>query len=110
MLQYVKNLFAKKKHQEIFVKDVDIGVFLELEYKDPKTVGIISEHSLTCTRLNDDELKNRKIQGFTISKYFDNNLRIWFIGVRACKKYGNEIKERDFLFLENEIEKIRILH
>ena len=101
--------FFKNVKKEILIKDLEIGSFLELEYKHPSKVGIINSNALTCTRLNEDELKNRKIQGFIISKYFDNELRIWFLGIRSCKKNGNEIKERNFLFLETEIEKYRIL-
>ena len=102
-----KKLFNKKK--EISIKDLEIGSFLKLEYKDPKTIGIISQNSLTCTRLNNDELINRKIQGFVITKYYNNDLRLWFIGIRACKKNGNQIFERDFLFLETEIKEFELL-
>lgn len=108
MLSYFRDFFKKKPKLE--VKDLTIGVFLELEYKHPKSVGIITPNSLTCTRLNSDELENRKIQGFATNKYFNKELRIWFVSVRSCKKVGNEIIERDYLFLENEIERIRLLN
>ena len=110
VLENIKNIFKKQFNKNtISIKELDIGNFLELEYKDPKTIGIINSNTLTCTRLNQDELTNRKIKGFVTSKQFDNNLRIWFIGFRSCKKNGNEMLERNFLFLETEIEKIKLL-
>ena len=98
-----------KKETKIELRELEIGSFIEVSYKDPKSLGIISENTLTCTRLNQDEVINRKITGFITSKYFDDYLRIWFLGVRACKKNGNQIIERDFLFMENEIEKYKLL-
>jgi hypothetical protein len=108
MFQYLKSIFNSKENN-LSIKDVELGKFLELEYKHPNSLGIINSNSLTCTRLNQDELQNRKIQGFITSKYFDNNLRIWFLGIKSYKKNGNEMIERNYLFIENEIEKIRLL-
>lgn len=110
MFEFIKNMFKKTEEAPTNVENLEMGSFIELSYKHPKDVGIINKDHLTCTRLNLDEIENRKIKGFVYSKYYDKNLRKWLLGVRACKKNGNEMIERDFLFLEYEIEKIRVLN
>jgi hypothetical protein len=91
------------------IKDLKVGQMLELEYKHPKDVGIINSDHLTTTRLNPDEIDNRKIQGVVINVFREENTRTWVLGIRVHKQQNNFMVQRDFLLMEYEIVNFRIL-
>ena len=99
----------KKPNTKTPIKELKVGQMLELEYKHPKDVGIINSNHLTTTRLNADELDNRKIHGVVINVFREENTRTWVLGIRVHKKQNNFMVQRDFLFMEYEIKNYRIL-
>lgn len=85
------------------LEDFKIGDFVELEYKDPRTLGFNSSSSLTLTRFNHDELDNRVIRGVVSKNYYEpkpldeNIIEISTIKNDSVRKY---------LILSHEIQKI----
>jgi hypothetical protein len=106
-LQKLKSMF--KKQEPVKISDLKIGDVVELSYHHPKDLGFFNENQLTCTRLNPDELENRKIKGIIISVYRNQEIYRWFLEVKTHKTYDSIPVERCFLFMENEIETIRKL-
>ena len=109
LLNFLKSLQNKKN---LDFKDLQIGQVVEIKYKDPKAMGFLN-NTITCTRLNDDEMKYRVIKETVISKYRQKDLYKWLVGIKSFKKiiHNNEeiSYEREYLFLEEEIEYIREL-
>lgn len=103
------NLKISKQKSLAPIKDLKVGQMLELEYKHPKDVGIINSDHLTTTRLNPDELDNRRVQGVVIHVFREDTTRTWVLGIRVHKKQNDYMVQRDFLFMEYEIKNYRIL-
>jgi len=107
---YIKSF---RKAKILAFKDIQVGQLVELKYKHPNEMGFLN-NSTTCTRLNDDELNSRIIKGSIISKYKQQSLYKWLIGIKSFKMVlidGQEVSfEREYLFLEEEIEYIRELN
>jgi len=110
MFEFFKRFFSKKEEIEVFnPENFQPGQLVELEYIDPKKIGIISDNSLTFTRLNHDELNNRIIRG-TIERITKNNqLKCFMIAVKCFKQIEHETIVREYLFLDYEIKKCRVL-
>ena len=102
--------FRKNKSQKFLeVKEAQPGQIVEIRFHDPRKLGMHDPLGLSCTRFNDDELENRLIQGTV--EHVDNwegspNFG-WFISVTSIKGAG---QQRKYLFLEHEIDTIRILN
>lgn len=104
----IKQLFSKRpKQQFISVGEAEIGQLVEVEFRDPRTLGIQVPGQLTCTRFNPDEYEDRKFKGFIV-----------FVGKwEGGPEYGKYIvvstnrlnRQRQFLFLAAEIESIRLI-
>lgn len=104
--------------QSAFV-NADIGTAdpIELEFKDPRKIGIIDKlgNHTTLTRFNPDEFENRIVKGI-VSKIWKEEglLNQWLIEVvahvKSHTKSGTEIiLSRKFVLFDNEIEWIRKL-
>lgn len=104
-LQKLKGLF--KKEPLITVADLQVGDIVELSYRHPKDLGFFNDNELICTRLNPDEIENRKIKGIVVKTFRNQELYKWFLEVKTQKVYGNMPVERCFLFMEDEIETLR---
>lgn len=105
MLQKLKKFF--KKSTPITIADLQVGDIVELSYYHPKELGFFNDNEFTCTRLNPDEIQNRKIKGIVVKTFKNQDLYKWFIEVKTQKIYDNIPVERCFLFLEDEIETLR---
>jgi hypothetical protein len=111
MLQILKNFFINKNtdNSSFNPEEFQAGQLVELEYVDPKKTGIISDNTLTFTRLNRDELENRIVRG-TIERITKNTqLKCYMIALKCFKQMENETVVREYLFLDYEIVKCREL-
>jgi len=96
------------KNKFVSVDEVQLGQMVEVRFHDPRHLGIQVPGQLTCTRFNPDEFEDRVIKGFLTFK------GKWDGG----PNYGNYIivesrkqdQRRDFLFLQQEIDTIRVLN
>lgn len=96
-----------KKGKPITIADLTIGDLVEVSYHHPKDLGFFTENQLTCTRLNPDELDNRKIKGIVIRTFKNPDIFKWFIEIKTQKIYDGFSVDRCFLLMETEIEMIR---
>ena len=105
-----KKFFFKENIEKKFnPEEFQSGQLVEMEYVDPKTIGIISPNSLTFTRLNHDEIENRVIRG-TIERITKNKvLNCYVIAVKCLKKIEHDTIVRQYLFLDYEIKRCRVL-
>jgi hypothetical protein len=91
------------------IKDLSVGKAVEVKFKDPKTIGFIDNRELSYTRFNPDELVGeRLIQGIV------EKIELWpnigyVLTVATFQMRNNQSRFRSFMFLENEIENIRLL-
>lgn len=105
MFEKLKNFF--KKEEKITIADLKVGDIVELTYYHPKELGFFNDNELICTRLNPDEIENRKIKGVVVKTFKNQELYKWFIEVKTHKVYDNIPVERCFLLMEDEIETLR---
>jgi len=110
LVEKIKDLWKPKPAIQHSVRELQIGQFVEVSYKHPSQIGIVDGKNLTCTRLNPDEIDNRKIQGVVIQVVREELTRTWLLGIRVHKTLSKATIQRDFLFMEYEIEKLRILN
>lgn len=105
---FFSDLFSKKKAPAfVGVDDVELGQMVEVIFRDPRDLGIQVPGQLTCTRFNEDEFKDRTVRGFVKHK-----------GVHSGQPRGRYItietrkheRERNFLFLDYEIESMRLIN
>lgn len=113
MFEFFRSFFKKKEKENSvsqLIQELETGQYVELEYKHPNEVGVVGGQGLTCTRLNQDEINNRVIQGTILFSQRDDSIRKWLISIKVFKKHeSGEIRERQFLFIEDEIKKLRLL-
>lgn len=112
MYQILKHIFYKKKLQKnkFDIKFLSLGQFVELEYIDPKKIGIINKDTLTFTRLNKDEIENRIIQGYVERIIENKELKCNMVKIKTFKPlFDGSTKVREYLFLDYEIIKCRVL-
>lgn len=105
MFKLLKNFFNKEL--PITIADLQTGDIVELTYYHPKELGFFNDNEFICTRLNPDEIQNRKIKGIVVKTFKNQELYKWFLEVKTQKVYDNMPVERCFLFMEDEIETIR---
>ena len=94
------------KETFITLDEAHLGQMVEVTFRDPRTLGIQMPGQLTCTRFNPDEFENRKVKGFVKQ-----------VGEHSATPFGRYITiearkfdmERSFLFLDYEIETMRII-
>ncbi len=108
--QIIENTFD---NSEISVTDI-----VELQFKDPREIGILQPNSTSHTRFNEGEFENsanRTIKGIVTKLWKENgSINEWMIEVLFVKKPINEsyvspVKERKLLLLSSELEWIRKL-
>ena len=109
LFQKLVDYLRGTKNPSVTVEELKIGNILELTYKHPREVGIVGEDSLTVTRLNQDELDNRTIQGTVTNVFREKSLYKWFLCVRVYKNNNGISSLREFTFMEDEIESFRLL-
>lgn len=105
MFETFKKLFKKKV--PVTIADLQIGDIVELSYYHPQELGFFNDNEFTCTRLNPDEIENRKIKGIVVKTFKNQDLYKWFLEIKTQKVYGNVPVERCFLFIEDEVETLR---
>ena len=107
LLDRLRNLFSHKKQDDLVTVDaVEIGQLVEVTFFDPRTLGIQVPGQLTCTRFNPDEFEDRKVKGFV--KHKGDHSAIPFGKTLTIETRRLE-REREFLFLDYEIESMRII-
>lgn len=106
MLKNLKKLF-KKSEQKTTIAELKTGDIVELSYFHPKELGFFNDNEFTCTRLNPDEIQNRKIKGIVVKTFKNEELYKWFLEVKTQKVYNDVPFDRNFLFMEDEIETLR---
>jgi len=93
--------------------DIVLSDAVELEFKDPRKIGIIDSlgNHTTLTRFNPEEFENRVVKGIVARVWKEANpLNQWLIEVSTQLKLKNDVTvTRKFVFLDNEIEWIRKL-
>lgn len=93
--------------------DIVLSDAVELEFKDPRKIGIIDQlgNHTTLTRFNPEEFENRVVKGIVARVWKeDRPLNQWLIEVSTQLKLKNDVTvTRKFVFLDNEIEWIRKL-
>lgn len=109
-MSFWARIFKTKKEktpQEVF-SELKLGDLVSVEYRHPKEIGILSGQSLTFTRLNREELDNRKIRG-TISSIRNKDLplKMMIVEVSTFESPAMPGTLRKFLFLAEEISKIK---
>jgi hypothetical protein len=102
-----------KSEKMVSVSDLVPGDFIRVFLKDPKEVGIISEvHSLSYQRLDEEDIRTRKVDGFFISADTRRpapGAVLKLVEVNVVKRRGNQTKLVSYVFLGEEIEKIEFL-
>lgn len=101
---FFSKFFKKKKY--LTIDEVQIGQMVEVTFRDPRDIGIQVPGQLTCTRFNPEEFEKRVVKGFVKHK-----------GEHNATPFGKHItietrrleRQREFLFLDYEIETIRAI-
>jgi hypothetical protein len=110
MIGWLKSLLPKKKKKKAHtqIKDLVKGQMVEVKFRHPTEVGIFDKNTLTCTRFNPHELKNRCVHGFVkqVAKWSGGPNFGNYLVVESSNTEGNR---REYLFLQSEIKSIRIL-
>ncbi len=114
MFEFIKNIFATNKSSEdkVDLKQFEVGDYVELEFRDPKTLGIISPDTLSFTRLNKDELKNRIIRGCIERILWVEELNAYSVAVKSFKldtKHAKFLIVREYLFMDYELLYCRLM-
>lgn len=99
--------FFTKKPIPFNIEEFIIGQMVELEYHDPKTIGIIVPNSTTFTRLNPDEMDNRVIRGTIERINWNDSLACNVVTIKTFKMVNKVSVVRTYLFLEAEIKTCR---
>lgn len=80
-----------------------------MEYCDPKTVGIISDNTLSNTRLNADELENRVIRGCVERVQYEPGANSHSIKIKTFKVNNGYLAVREFMLMSYEVTNYRVL-
>ena len=88
---------------------MNVGDWVEMEYCDPKTVGIISANTLSNTRLNADELENRVIRGCIERVQYETAANSYSIKIKTFKVKDGYLSVREFMLMSFEVTNYRIL-
>lgn len=109
-MSFWSKIFGRKKEktpEETFA-ELKLGDLVSVEYRHPKEIGIVTGESLTYTRLNHEEIDNRKIRG-TISSIRNKDLplKMMVVEVSTYESPAMPGTLRRFLFLAEEISKIK---
>lgn len=79
-----------------------------IEFKDPRTMGIVTKDASHLIRFNPGELDDRVVRGTVTRIWFEGiPLNTRLIEIALVKDQGNSV--RKMLFLEEEIERIEKL-
>ena len=110
VLDLLKQFFSGKsvkKHKTALDK-LKTGQAIEVRFRDPKTLGFMDKNELSYTRFNPDELENRTLQGIVEHVVWEHDIG-WLLKVSTFQVRGNKPLFRSYLFLEQEIEYVRVL-
>jgi hypothetical protein len=110
VLALLKQFFSGKstKKHKIALDKLKTGQAIEVRFHDPKTLGFINQNELSYTRLNPDELEDRTIQGIVEHVTWEHDIG-HLLKVATFQIRENKPLFRSYLFLEGEIEYVRVL-
>ena len=111
MMNFIKTLFNKEKEKIKsnfdLIKEIPIGIVIKINFKDPRTIGIIDPSSKLTRRYDEEDLKNRILIGTVLTKKLMNDMLFIELG---CFKIRNGMRvERTYTLMVEEIEHIEII-
>lgn len=110
MLEWLKTLFAKKKPQKTYGwDDLLSGDYVEISLKDPRSIGIISDPSMTFQRLDADDLATLKIKGYVVATRLVNPGKVELLEIEVVKRRGSNTRLMTYTILREEVESLKLL-
>lgn len=111
LINYFKALFSKKEEPDLdtFLEALKTGDWVEFEYYHPNEIGIISNNTLSNTRLNPDELKDRVIRGCIERVRWEDGAAGYSISIKTFKVNENYLTLREFMLMSYEVKTYRYL-
>jgi len=111
MFDFITKFFKRKNKEKTvieIIQQLQIGDLVVVEYKHPKQIGITSGETLSYTRLNREEINNRKIRG-AVSAIRNKDLShgMIIVEITTFESPAMPGKSRKMLFLLEEIDTIK---
>lgn len=112
MLEWLKSRFRKNKPEKqlLIWNELVPGDYVRVFLKDPEKVGIAKEHrSMTFQRLDSEDLKTMKLDGYVIQTKKTQPGSIETLEINVVKRRGLQTRLVVYLLLREEIANIEFL-
>lgn len=100
---------ATKKTIKETLSDLAVGALIQVKFKTPADIGIVSGQELSLTRLNPKEASLRKVQGSVTRVWKDPGLKAMLLEVATYSSPDMPGQLRKITLLEDEIQELRKL-
>jgi len=89
------------------LKDLSVGDYISLRFKDPRKLGLIDPSNSLTKRYDPEDLETRLLIG-VISRIFQSS-GLTFFELGVIKMVNGQRKERIYTLMEDDIEEIKVL-
>lgn len=110
MFIWLKSLFNKKSSEPNYSwKDMISGDHVRIWLKDPTSVGFATQDYLTFQRLDAEDIKTLKVDGYVIRKKVMEPGSFELLEISVIKKTGKHTRLQDYVILKEEVERVEFL-